>query len=127
MFFFQAEKKETYPTTPLKKNTDGVYPVYKERCGILPCYLNDGGQLVWGCVESNRVGPTLINFPAGARDIIAIKDGREIKLELGKPFSGLDCDALAPFIGQLFRNEEYQTIAAALRQLKVASPSLARA
>lgn len=117
MFFFQAEKKEAYPTypmTPLEKNADGVYPVYKERCGVLPCYLNDEGQIVWGCVESNRVGPTLINFPAGARDIIAIKDGREVRLELGKPFSGLDCDALTPFIGRLFRNEAYQTIAAAL-------------
>jgi hypothetical protein len=114
MFFFQAEKKETYPMTPLKKNADGVYPVYKERCGVLPCYLNDEGQIVWGCVESNRVGPTLINFPAGARDIIAIKDGRGVRLELGKPFSGLGCEALAPFIGQLFRNEAYQTIVAAL-------------
>lgn len=114
MFFFQPEIKETYPMTPLEKKSDGVYPMYKERCGVLPCYLNDAGQLVWGCVESNRVGPTLMSFPAGARDVIAIKDGHEIRLELGKPFPDVSCEALTPFIGALFRNEAYQAIATAL-------------
>jgi len=51
MYFFQekqsAEKTKTYPMTPLEKNDDGVYPVYKERCGVLPCYLNDEEQIVW--------------------------------------------------------------------------------
>jgi hypothetical protein len=114
MFFFQPEIKETYPMTPLEKKSDGVYPMYKERCGVLPCYLNDAGQIVWGCVESNRVGPTLMSFPAGARDVIAIKDGHEIRLELGKPFPDVSCEALTPFIGTLFRNEAYQAIATAL-------------
>ncbi|MDF1683267.1 MAG: hypothetical protein P1U36_01285 [Legionellaceae bacterium] len=114
MFFSEPKIQEIYPMTPLEKSRDGVYRMYKERCGVLPCYLNDDGQIVWGCVESNRVGPTLMSFPAGARDVIAIKDGHEIRLELGKPFPDLSCEALSPFIGELFRNEAYQTISAAL-------------
>ncbi|MDF1827574.1 MAG: hypothetical protein P1U39_04795 [Legionellaceae bacterium] len=116
MLFFQEEVQAQfmYPMTPLEKNSDGVYPVYKERCGVLPCYLNDEGKLVWGGVESNRVGPALVGLPAGARDVIAIKDGQETRLELGKPFPDVSCEALTPFVGELFRNEAYQTIAEAL-------------
>ncbi|MDF1646241.1 MAG: hypothetical protein P1U61_04560 [Legionellaceae bacterium] len=118
MMFFQSkqqlESTPIYPMTPLEKNADGTYPVDKTRCGVLPCYLNEQGQIVWGCVESNRVGPVLVNLPAGARDVIAIQGGHEIKLEWGKPFPDLSCSALTPFIGKPFRNDAYQEIVAVL-------------
>ncbi|GEM_PF-3705036 len=39
-------------------------------CGILPFYINEN-KIVWGCVESNRVGPIVVAPPGGTQDIIA--------------------------------------------------------
>ena len=104
---------------PLEKNQEGEYLRPSMRCGVLPFYIDKHNQIIWGCVESNRVGPITITPPAGTQDIIVMKEGKEIcKLEVAKPFPDLNVnpmielnlDFLKPFIGQFFRDKEYQNI-----------------
>ncbi len=60
------------------------------RCGVLPYCLDKDNQIIWGCVESNRVGPVTIAPAAGIQDIFAIRDGQRFVLEVGKPFPDLN-------------------------------------
>lgn len=103
---------------PLKKNEDGLYSVPTIRCGVLPFYLDNNDQIIWGCVESNRVGFITIMPPAGIQDIIIIKDKQRFNLEVGKPFPDLKIDFLNMFIGMLFRDQTYQDIIACLIENK---------
>lgn len=104
----------SHPLIPLEKNTDGSYPFPRMRCGILTFYRGDDGQLIWGCVESNRVGPITIAPPAGTQDLIVVKDDRSFTLELSKPFPDLGFDFLKDFVGKALREEAYQEILACL-------------
>ncbi|MCL9682572.1 hypothetical protein [Legionella maioricensis] len=103
---------------PLEKNKDGLYPVPTMRCGVLPFYIDKNNQIIWGCIESNRVGPITITPPAGIQDIIIIKDEQCFNLEVGKPFPDLKIDFLSTFIGKLFRDQIYQDIIACLIENK---------
>ena len=102
------------PLSPLEKDQQGVFAVPTMRCGVLPCYIDKENQILWGCVESNRVGTVTITPPAGIQDIIVIKEELYISLEVGKPFPDLKIEFLAPYIGKLFRDQPYQEIIACL-------------
>mgnify|MGYP000122457107 CR=1 FL=1 len=104
--------------SPLKKNQEGLYSVPTMRCGVLPFYIDNDTEIIWGCVESNRVGPIIIMPPAGIQDIIIMKDELCFNLEVGKPLPDLKLDFLSPFIGKLFRDKAYQEIIASLIQNK---------
>lgn len=93
----------------LEKGSNGLYPFPVMRCGVLTYYQMDH-QIIWGCVKSNRVGPTTISPPAGIQDIIIMKDGYSFTLEVGKPLRDLKYDFLNMFIGVLFRDQAYQDI-----------------
>lgn len=101
-----------YPLIPLKKTADGQYIFPRDRYGILPYFINPAGHIVWGCVESNRFEPLTIAPAAGTQDIIAIKGGQRLALELGKPVPHLDPEFkfLHSFIGTSFREAAYQDI-----------------
>lgn len=99
---------------PLEKNQEGLYSVPTMRCGVLPFYIDNDDQIIWGCIKSNRVGPITITPPAGIQDIIIMKDELYLSLEVGKPFPDLKLDFLVPFIGELFRDQIYQEIIARL-------------
>lgn len=103
---------------PLEKSQEGLYAVPTMRCGVLPFYIDSDNQIIWGCVESNRVGPITIMPPAGIQDIIIIKDELCFNLEVGKPFPDLKVDFLSPFIGKLFRDQTYQKIITCLIENK---------
>ncbi len=100
-----------YQPLRLEKDKDGLYPVPTMRCGVLPYYLN-GNQIIWGCVKSDRVGPTTIAPPAGIQDILIVKNDRCFSLEVGKPLPQLDDDFLQEFVGKYFRDDVYQQIIA---------------
>lgn len=99
---------------PLEKNEDGLYPIPTMRCGVLPYFLDKDNQIIWGGVESNRVGIITITPPAGIQDIIVMKNKHGFKLEVGKPFPDLKYDFLQGFIGVLFRDQAYQDIVTCL-------------
>lgn len=103
---------------PLEKNKGGLYPVPIMRCGVLPFYFDKDNQIIWGCVESNRVGPITITPPAGIQDIIIMKDEQCFNLEVGKPFPDLKFNFLSAFTGKLFRDQTYQDIIACLIENK---------
>lgn len=58
---------------------DTPYP-----CGILPFAIKDG-QIVWGLVRTNRIGPSVVVPPSGARDLLVKAQGKEYRIELEKP------------------------------------------
>jgi hypothetical protein len=100
-----------YSLIPLNK-ADGQYVFPRERYGILPYYITPSGQIVWGCVESNRIEPVTIAPAAGTQDIIAIKGKQRLVLELGKPLPALndEFNFLHPYIGAAFKDAAYQEI-----------------
>lgn len=107
----EIQTNTTSPYVPLEKNQEGEYLRPTMRCGVLPFYIDKHYQIIWGCVESNRVGPITIAPPAGIQDIIVMmKDEVIFKLEVAKPFPDLNLDYLKPFIGQFFRDKAYQDI-----------------
>ncbi|MDP3267803.1 MAG: hypothetical protein Q8M40_02015 [Legionella sp.] len=106
-----------YPPTLLEKDKNGLYPYPTMRCGVLP-YYRQGNQIIWGCVKSNRVGPTTVAPPAGIQDILVIKEEQRFILEAGKPFTGLEYDFLQKFIGKLLRDQTYQDIITCLIEHK---------
>ncbi|MFI4918257.1 MAG: hypothetical protein ACHP65_01735 [Legionellales bacterium] len=95
-----------YPLIPLKKNAGGDYPFPRTRYGILPYHISRMGHIIWGCIESNRVGPITLAPAAGTQDVIAIKEERRLVLESGKPLPDLNIPGLIK--GQLFRDQAYQ-------------------
>ncbi len=95
-----------YPLLPLEKSADGKYPFPRTRYGILPWYINEQGQILWGCIESNRIEPVTLAPAAGTQDIIAIKDGLRLVLEAGKPLPDLDIPGWTK--GERFRDDVYQ-------------------
>ena len=95
-----------YPLIPLEKESGGLYPFPRMRYGILPYYVYPTGQVAWGCIESNRVGPVTLAPAAGTQDVIAIKDEQRLVFELGKPLPDFKVSGLT--IGQLFRDQAYQ-------------------
>ncbi len=95
-----------YPLISLEKKTDGHYPFPRTRYGILPYYMNHADQIVWGCIESNRVGPITFAPAAGTQDIIAIKNDQRFVLEAGKPLPRLDIEGVIE--GAAFRGQVYQ-------------------
>ena len=99
-----------YPLIPLKKDDQGKYPYLRERYGVLPYYIDSEGQIFWGCVESNRVGPTVLAPAAGSQDIIAIKDTQRIVLESGKPLPDIPMTQSLELNGKRFRDEVYQQL-----------------
>lgn len=99
---------------PLEKNQEGLYPVPTTRCGVLPFFIDKDNQIIWGCIESNRVGPKTVTPPAGIQDIIIMKAEHCFKVEVGKPFPDLQLDFLNPFIGKHFRDKNFQDIIACL-------------
>jgi len=105
-----------HPLIPLEKGIDGNYPFPRMRYGILPYYINDIGEIVWGCIESNRVEPITFEPAAGTQDIVAIKDDHRLVLESGKPFPdfGHEFSFLHKFTGQSFRDKIYQDIISCL-------------
>jgi len=106
-----------YPLIPIEKKGDGRYVYPCVRYGMLPYYKNLIGEIVWGCIETNRFEPITIEPAAGKQDIIAIKNDQRLVLELGKPLpdKSRDFNFLKPFIGQIFRDEAaYQDIIACL-------------
>lgn len=94
---------------PLEKDQNGLYPFPSMRCGIVPYYF-DGNQIIWGCVKSNRVGPTTFVPPAGTQDILLVKGDCHFSIEAGKPFPDLGLDFLQQFVGLIFRDQIYQEI-----------------
>lgn len=99
-----------HPLLPLEKNKEGLYLLPTMRCGILPWYLDDKDQIVWGCVESNRLHPVTITPAAGIQDIIVKTENTCFSLEVGKSFPDLDYDCMKKFHGKLFRGDMYQEI-----------------
>lgn len=80
------------------------------RCGVLPFYVGKNNQIMWGCIESDRVGPVTVAPAAGIQDIIVMKGERCFRLEVGKPFPELELDFLKPFANTMFRDQAFQTI-----------------
>lgn len=99
--------------TPLETNAAGLYPVPNRPCGVLPCYI-ESNRILWGCVESNRVGVIAIAPPTGTQDIIIIRDHERFVIEVAKPFPNLGFDCLRRFIGKSFKGDDYQEIVACL-------------
>lgn len=99
-----------HPLIPLEKAPDGNYPYPHTRYGILPYCVKDTGEIVWGCVESNRVEPITFEPAAGTQDIIVLKGDKRWVLESGKPFPDFsqEVNFLSTFIGKLFRDDVYQ-------------------
>ena len=98
-----------HPLIPLEKEVNGNYPFPRIRYGISPYYLNDLNEIVWGCIESNRVEPITFEPAAGTQDIIAIKGDQRLGLESGKPVPDNDkFSVLHEFKTQSFRDKVYQ-------------------
>lgn len=99
-----------HPLIPLEKEADGNYPYPRTRYGILPYCVKDAGEIVWGCVESNRVEPITFEPAAGTQDIIVLRGDKRWVLESGKPFPDFNQEFsfLSTFIGMLFRDGVYQ-------------------
>ncbi|MDF1646777.1 MAG: hypothetical protein P1U61_07365 [Legionellaceae bacterium] len=95
-----------YPLIPLEKNAENHYPFPRIRCGILPYYINSTGQIIWGCIESNRVEPITLSPAAGTQDIIALKSNQRLLLEAGKPLPELNIPGITA--GEFFRGQVYQ-------------------
>ncbi len=103
-------ERKTYVPTLLKCDEDGLYPVTITRYGILPYYKDHQGRMLWGCVQSNRVGPITFSAPAGTQDIIINDATHEYTLEVGKPLPDLNLVYLQSYVGQYFRDDVYQTV-----------------
>lgn len=101
---------------PLEKKIDGKYPYPRMRYGILPYWRTNSNEIVWGCIESNRVEPVTFEPAAGTQDIIAIKDDRRLVLEAGKPVPDFTDEEkfLHLFRGQSFREQAYQDVLSCL-------------
>jgi hypothetical protein len=98
---------------PVQRQKDGLFPFPRTRYGILP-YCVDSRQILWGVIETDRVGPVIFTPAAGTQDLIAIKDEHSITLELSKPMKDyskhIHASFLTPFAGQLLRDEVYQQV-----------------
>ena len=74
-----------YPLCPMEKDSTGKYLFPNMPCGILPFYIVNN-KIMWGCVESNRVGAIAVAPPAGTQDIIIFKGDESLTIEVAKPF-----------------------------------------
>lgn len=72
-----------FPLIPLALTSEGVYFFPNSPCGVLACY-RENDQLIWGCVQSDRVEPMVFSPPGGAQDIIVIKGEVRFVIEVGK-------------------------------------------
>ncbi|WP_131783782.1 hypothetical protein [Legionella gresilensis] len=103
-----------YELIRLEKDINGQYIFPNMPCGILPFFINNKNQIVWGCVETNRVGVTAIAPPAGTQDIIALKNNHRLTFEVAKPLKENDYDFLQPFVGKPISNQIYQNLITSL-------------
>ncbi|STX51458.1 Uncharacterised protein [Legionella busanensis] len=105
-----------YELTRLEKDINGKYIFPNMPCGILPFFINNEDQIVWGCVETNRVGVTAIAPPAGTQDIIALKNNHRLTFEVAKPLKENNYEFLQSFVGKPISNEIYQNLITSLIQ-----------
>ncbi len=103
-----------YPLIKLEKNQQDQYIFPNTPCGILPFFINSENKIVWGCIETNRVGISSTQPPAGTQDIIIIKDEERFSIEASKPFPDLQKDFLKPYVGKNFSGQNYQDILSCL-------------
>jgi hypothetical protein len=95
---------------PVQRQKNGLFPFPRTRYGILPYYI-DSHQILWGVIETDRVGPVIFTPAAGTQDLIAIKDEYSMTLELSKPVKDdIHASFLKPFVGQPLRDEVYQQV-----------------
>ncbi|MBA3662263.1 MAG: hypothetical protein H0W64_11065 [Gammaproteobacteria bacterium] len=104
-----------YPLIALHKDSTGKYPFPNMPCGVLPFYIEDN-KIIWGCVESNRVGVIAVAPPAGTQDIIVFKDHRSFVFEVAKPFPMTEFECLQAFTGKAFSGQTYQDIIETLQK-----------
>jgi len=111
-------ERQTFVPTLLTCGEDNLYPLPRIRYGILPYYIDRKGRMLWGCVQSNRVGPITFSAPAGMQDIIVNNEVDEHTLEFGKPLPDLNLPCLQPYIGKPFRSNVYQMVLQILEKLQ---------
>lgn len=109
-FFKKATDIAGYKLDPIEKNEYGEYLFPAMPCGILPFYINEENKIVWGCVESDRIGIKVINPPAGTQDIIVVKENERFVFEVSKPFPDYNKDFLNGFTGKTVAGQIYQDI-----------------
>lgn len=102
----------------LTKDHNDLFLLPTMRCGVLPYYIDENNTIIWGCVESNRVGPITITRPAGIQDIIITRENDQFFLEVGKPLPDLGYDFFKEFVGKFFRDDLYQKALTALVENK---------
>jgi hypothetical protein len=98
---------------PVQRQVDGLFPFPRTRYGILP-YHRAPHQILWGVVETNRLGPVIFTPAAGTQDLIAISEKHSMTLELSKPVKDYSkhqhASFLKNFAGQALRDEVYQQV-----------------
>jgi hypothetical protein len=108
----------------------GGYLFPKTPCGILPFYINKENEIVWGCVETDRIHIKSTLPPTGTQDIIAINGEERICIEASKPLIESNKLLIKPLIlediknGKILLNKEeiifneknYQPIIARLKE-----------
>jgi 8-oxo-dGTP pyrophosphatase MutT (NUDIX family) len=102
-----------FPLIPLELSIEGLYPFPNTACGVLPCYV-ENNQLIWGCVQADRVGAIVFSPPGGAQDIIIMRGSERFVIEVGKPLPNLGLEFLTPFVGKSVKEIDYQAIMACL-------------
>lgn len=110
MFEISLESLNKLSPQPLVPDATGYFPFPRERYGIIACFIDSDDQLVWGGMESNRIGPTTIAPPAGVPDILAIKENQYYRFEAAKALPEFHLSFLDNYVGQLVRDMTYQQV-----------------
>ena len=109
---------------------NGGYLFPKTPCGVLPFYVNKENEIVWGCVETDRIHIKSTLPPAGTQDIIAINGEERICIEASKPLIESNKLLIKPLILEdikngkillskeemIFNEKNYQPIIACLKE-----------
>ena len=85
-----------------EENSGYLFP--KTPCGILPFYINKENEIVWGCVETDRIHIKSTLPPAGTQDIIAINGEARISIEASKPLTESNTCIIKPLILEDIKN-----------------------
>lgn len=109
-FFKKTIDTTEYELDPIEINANGEYLFPAMPCGILPFFLNEKNEIVWGCVEDNRIGIKVIHPPAGTQDIIVVKENERFVIEASKPFPEFNKEFLSGFTRKTVADQNYQDI-----------------
>lgn len=80
-----STKSATFELTTIPRDEHGQFIMPEHSIGIVPFYINEQHEMIWGCVETNRCGLNISMPPVGSPDIIVNKGLEQFRLELNKP------------------------------------------